>query len=462
MRATSSPLAPRTRRGATSGIVGPSLSLADAHAARASGGVWASSARKRADSSRWRRAGRRRRSSPSSAKIVCASGSRLGAGLRYSATSHSRTSPKRGGLGKTRRTTSCGATVPFQRFSSRRNATSYRASARKRVEALSLAERDRAAGVSPLAADAKAEVLPLADCCELGEPAAGREQRRGRVAEPERREPRELAAEVERERRVARDDRVDLGDRLEILLREHLLGMSCEGLGKRLDVLLAQGEAGGGAVAAPALEQVRTSAECGVEVEGRNRAARALPVAVGAGDEDDGAVVPLDKAGGDDPDHALVPVGAGDGVRAPTALLRRPRLDLGHGLAQDPRLDRLALAVQLLERVGETPRLVLVLGEQELERRARVAESARCVEARGEPEADGACVDGCAGSTPATSIRARRPGFDVRASARSPAIASERFSSTSGTTSAIVASATRSRCRCGTRSRRRSSACPSL
>ena len=41
-------------------------------------------------------------------------------------------------------------------------------------------------------------------------------------------------------------------------------------------------------------------------------------------------------------------------------------------------------------------------------------------------------------------MSARRPGFWVRASPRRPVVASARFSSTSGTTSAIVASATRS------------------
>ena len=52
-----------------------------------------------------------------------------------------------------------------------------------------------------------------------------------------------------------------------------------------------------------------------------------------------------------------------------------------------------------------------------------------------------------AGSTRAIFISARSPSFCVRASVRSPAIASDRFSPTSGTTSAIVASATRSRWR---------------
>ena len=52
-----------------------------------------------------------------------------------------------------------------------------------------------------------------------------------------------------------------------------------------------------------------------------------------------------------------------------------------------------------------------------------------------------------AGSTPATRISARSPGFCVCARRRSPSSASARFSSTSGTTSATVASATTSRCR---------------
>ena len=122
----------------------------------------------------------------------------------------------------------------------------------------------------------------------------------------------------------------------------------------------------------------------------------------------------------------------------------RPRLDLGDRLAEDPALDGLALLVQFLERVGEPPRLLLVLGEEQLERFARVPEPTGRVEARREPEPDGPGVDRRRVDAGAR-MSARRPGFAVRASARSPAIASDRFSSTSGTTSAIVASATRSR-----------------
>ena len=91
------------------------------HAARASGGT-SSSARKRSDSSGCRRPSPS--SISSSTKIAVASTSRAAAGLRYSATSQSRSSSARGHAVKMRRTTSCGATVPFQRFSSSRNATS--------------------------------------------------------------------------------------------------------------------------------------------------------------------------------------------------------------------------------------------------------------------------------------------------------------------------------------------------
>ena len=72
----------------------------------------------------------------------------------------------------------------------------------------------------------------------------------------------------------------------------------------------------------------------------------------------------------------------------------RPRLDLGDGLAEDPPLDGLALAVQLLERTGEAAGLGLVLGEEQLERLSRVPEAARRVEAGCEPETHGPGVDG--------------------------------------------------------------------
>ena len=72
-------------------------------------------------------------------------------------------------------------------------------------------------------------------------------------------------------------------------------------------------------------------------------------------------------------------------------------------------------------------------------------EPAGGVDARREPEADGALVDDRRIDVRDAHQRAQ-PGFCVRASARSPARAKARFSSTSGTTSAIVASPIRSAC----------------
>ena len=117
------------------------------------------------------------------------------------------------------RTTSCGETVPFQRFSWRRNATSQRPLAPVAVEPRADAERDRAAGVEAVAPDAEAQMLPLAHRRELAELAARREQRHLGIAEPERREPRELRAELERQPRAARHDRVDVRHRLRGLPR---------------------------------------------------------------------------------------------------------------------------------------------------------------------------------------------------------------------------------------------------
>ena len=102
-------------------------------------------------------------------------------------------------------------------------------------------------------------------------------------------------------------------------------------------------------MASPASEQPGAGTQRGVQVEGRDRPSRSLPVALRAGDEHDGTVVTLDESRGDDPDHAFVPVGSGHGIAASCALLGRPVLDLGHGLAEDSTLDRLAFAVQLLE-----------------------------------------------------------------------------------------------------------------
>ena len=64
-----------------------------------------------------------------------------------------------------------------------------------------------------------------------------------------------------------------------------------------------------------------------------------------------------------------MPVLVRDDVAAPTLAALGPRLDLGDRLAEDPVLDALPLAVQLLQPAGELGGLGVVLGEEELERR---------------------------------------------------------------------------------------------
>src|SRR5713101_7593927 len=110
----------------------------------------------------------------------------------------------------------------------------------------------------------------------------------------------------------------------------------------------------------------RASSVPPVEVEGRDRAARALPVALGARDEHDRSVVQVDEPRRDDADHALVPALARDDVRAAALVRLGPFLDLRCGLAEDASLDGLALAIQLLELVREAARLVGVVGQEQL------------------------------------------------------------------------------------------------
>ena len=105
--------------------------------------------------------------------------------------------------------------------------------------------------------------------------------------------------------------------------------------------------------------------------------------------------------------------------------------------------------------------LVVVLGQQQLQRGLGMREAARCVDPRRETEADRALVDG--GRIDAARSASARAG-PASACARAlsgPARARHRFSSTSGTTSEIVAIATRSRCR-RSASCRAESACAEL
>ena len=216
--------------------------------------------------------------------------------------------------------------------------------------------------------------------------AAGHEQGHVGVAEPERRQPLELAGEVERERRRG-NDRVDPRHRGEILLGDLALRVGGERRGERLELLGPDRQAGGGTMAAEPLQVLGARRETGVEVEARHRSPGALPALALAGDQDDGTAEALDEPRGDDPDHALVPALAPDDV-----CLRRLRCSGGPGLdgrerlAQDPLLDRLAVAVERLDLVREQVGLPIVLGEDEVQADVGTPEAAGRVEPRREPE----------------------------------------------------------------------------
>ena len=185
----------------------------------------------------------------------------------------------------------------------------------------------------------------------------------------------------------------DLRGRAQVVLAEREVADRREGLGEGLDVLRLDRETRRRRVPAPALEVARALAQPVVEIEARDRAPRALPVAVGAGDQHDRPVVALDEPRGDDADHALVPAGAGDHVGAATPALLGPLLDRLDGLPQDPLLDGLPVAIQVLELGGELLRGLTLLRQQELERGFGPAEPSGGVQARREPEADRTGVD---------------------------------------------------------------------
>ena len=67
---------------------------------------------------------------------------------------------------------------------------------------------------------------------------------------------------------------------------------------------------------------------------------------------------------------------------------------LGDRLAEDPVLDGLPLAVQLLQPAGEVGGVGVVVGEEELQRSLGMREPPRCVDPGRQAEPDGAGVDG--------------------------------------------------------------------
>ena len=179
------------------------------------------------------------------------------------------------------------------------------------------------------------------------------EQRDVGVAEAERREPVELLGKAEREV-LGRDDGVDDRDRVEILLVEMSRPRA------RRTPPRTPRRAPGSIESPAAARWPPKRSRCSEQAASapcRSKLAierpEPLQPSLRAGDEHDRAVEALDEPRGDDADHALVPVLAREDVAAAAALPLGQRLDERDRLAQDPVLDRLALAVQLLELCRE-------------------------------------------------------------------------------------------------------------
>ena len=83
---------------------------------------------------------------------------------------------------------------------------------------------------------------------------------------------RELGAEVERQWLVTSDDRVDARDGIEVGFVEYAFCVAREGVGEGVDFFGLDRQPGGGAMAAPAAEQVRARPERAVQVERRDGA----------------------------------------------------------------------------------------------------------------------------------------------------------------------------------------------
>src|SRR4051794_21373697 len=127
------------------------------------------------------------------------------------------------------------------------------ADAAQAVELPAEPEGDRAAGVAAVGADAELQVFAFPDRGQVAQLAAGQQQSHVRVAEAERREARELLAELERQVRPVHE-RVDQRRRDEVVLGERAVADRREGLGERRQVLGLDREPGRSSVTAPALE----------------------------------------------------------------------------------------------------------------------------------------------------------------------------------------------------------------
>ena len=204
-------------------------------------------------------------------------------------------------------------------------------------------------------------MLALADDAGLDRLAARHEQRHVGVAEPERREPLELAREAERERRARARSRRSCVTGTRSSSASASVGVRGERVRERLELLRVDREARrrrGGRRSAAGARSTRRARRGGrtTEIERPEPFQSPSPVPAIS------TTGRLKRSTRRDATMPITPSCQSSPqmhVAAAAALRLGPRLDLGDGRAQDAVLDRLAVAVQLLELGGEPRRLLL-------------------------------------------------------------------------------------------------------
>ena len=192
--------------------------------------------------------------------------------------------------------------------------------------------------------------------------------------------------------RIARYDRVDALHGHQVRRRERGGRVGGEGGAERVHAVARDRQPGGGPVAAVAQQVGACRVQPAEQVERRDRAARAGALVAVERDQHGRAVVALGDPRGDDADHAGMPaVGREDVRRRLRSAVPRGR-DLRLGLEQDPRLDVAPLDVDRVELGRDRAGPLQVRGEQQLEAGIRAVQPPGRVDARREPEPDGAGV----------------------------------------------------------------------
>ena len=227
-----------------------------------------------------------------------------------------------------------------------------------------------------------------ADLFDPEDPHVTNEEMRPRVEGAARLEERELEREPGRQRDGV-DGRVDVQRRHRPDPAQHLANDRVQAVAERIDVRRPYREAGSHRVATMLDQQVVAPVQGLRDVDRGDAPARAFALIAVDRDDDRRPAAILDEPRCRKADDARLPLGRRD-HRHPAVGVRlgcRPRA--AHDVVGEP----LTLQVPLLERVGQSLRLRLLLGEQEAQGVLGIVDAPRGVEARTQTEADIRRVD---------------------------------------------------------------------